>query len=108
MDELNEREADARQAAKNAIHDYIGWETAQGLLSETPTGINSGLPFRDYRSFVLHVMFPPGDKDNDDYHLQLQPTSTAASRGGTLERTQGIRYFRFVTRFSCFDIIFIF
>ena len=94
VQEMHDHELHVANVAKSAFDDLMAWDQMKGNSTDTPTGLNSGLPFRDYRSFVLHVMFPPGEKDNEDCHMQLQPTSTTqSSRAGTLERTQGLRYF---------------
>ena len=70
INEMSAREVDNRKTAKNVFEEYMLWDTQPNL--ETPSGmIGSGLPFRDYRSFVLHVMFPPGDPSNEDFHIQL-------------------------------------
>ena len=70
---MSARDVDNRKAAKNVFEEYMLWDQRQASAMETPSGImGSGLPFRDYRSFVLHVMFPPGDPMNEDYHIQVE------------------------------------
>jgi hypothetical protein len=94
MNAILKGELKTQREAKNVFQEYMKWETTQGLPSQPTPTLNSGLPFRDYRSFVLHVMFPPGDKENDNLRASLQPTTTGqSSRAGTIERTQSLRYF---------------
>ena len=49
------------------------------------------LPFRNYQSFVLHVMFPPSHSAAETFHQKLTSngSSTLSSARGTLERSQG-------------------
>ncbi|CBY24850.1 unnamed protein product [Oikopleura dioica] len=52
------------------------------------------MPFREYRSFILHFMFPPNDEENRHYHRELCPFGTQNSRSGTIDRSMGLQEFR--------------
>ncbi|CAG5087050.1 Oidioi.mRNA.OKI2018_I69.PAR.g11444.t1.cds [Oikopleura dioica] len=52
------------------------------------------MPFREYRSFILHFMFPPEDEENRLYHRELCPFGTQNSRAGTIDRSMGLQEFK--------------